>query len=118
MCLLEPFQRGVCAMSLATDPSRIVARQPIMDRRQKLYGYELLFRGGMNEYFDGDDGDLASLDVADNLFTSGPAVLTAGHLAFINCTRGFLLKDYATLLPKERTAIEVLETIEPDAEVI
>lgn len=105
-------------MRKATDSNRIVARQPIVNRRQQLYGYELLFRAGVTEYFDGDDGDAASRDVADNLFTSGPEVLTAGHMAFINCTRGFLVQDYASLLPKERTALEVLESIEPDREVI
>jgi c-di-GMP-related signal transduction protein len=98
--------------------SRIVARQPIVDRRQRIYGYELLFRAGIAEFFSDDNGDVASRDVADNLFTSGPAVLTGGHLAFINCTRDFLLHEYATLLPKEQTAIEVLETIEPDSETL
>jgi c-di-GMP-related signal transduction protein len=96
----------------------MVARQPIVDRKQQLYAYELLFRGGTANFFDAYDGEAASRDVADNLFTSGPQVLTGGHLAFINCTREFLVNDYATLLPKQQTAIEVLETVEPDEEVV
>lgn len=100
-------------------PTRLIARQPILNRNQHLWAYELLFRDGVENYFRSDeDGDAASRDVADNLLTSGPGLLTAGYLAFINCTRDFLVKDYATLLPKQQTAIEVIETIEPDDEVI
>ena len=105
-------------MSQEREPTRFVARQPILDEQERVYGYELLFRGGLDNFFSAKDGDTATRDVLDNLFTSGTALLTSGHRAFINCTRQFLVNDYATLLPKDQAAIEVLENIEPDDEVV
>ncbi|HEY6291062.1 MAG TPA: HDOD domain-containing protein [Terriglobia bacterium] len=105
-------------MSLEKEATRIVARQPILDDKERVYGYELLFRGGVDNFFSATDGDAATRDVVENLFTSGTGVLTAGHRAFINCTRQFLINDYATLLPKEQAAIEVLENIEADDDVV
>ena len=39
-------------------------------------------------------------------------------VAFLNCTREFLVRDYAALLPKDRVVIEVLETVRIDDELI
>ncbi|MGC2269951.1 MAG: HDOD domain-containing protein, partial [Candidatus Acidiferrales bacterium] len=37
---------------------------------------------------------------------------------FINCTRDFLVRDFATMLPKDRVVLEMLETIDIDDEVL
>ncbi|HDI78267.1 MAG TPA: signal transduction protein, partial [Desulfobacteraceae bacterium] len=37
-----------------------VARQPIFSRKKELYGYELLFREGISNYFPDIDGDIAT----------------------------------------------------------
>jgi EAL and modified HD-GYP domain-containing signal transduction protein len=99
-------------------PTRFVARQPIFDRREQVYGYELLFRSGLENRYTASDGDAAARDVADSILTIGAKTLTAGRKAFLNCTRHFLVNEYATLLSKEETVIEILETVEPDAEVL
>jgi EAL and modified HD-GYP domain-containing signal transduction protein len=99
-------------------PTRFIARQPIFDRRERVYGYELLFRSGLENRYTASDGDAAVSDVVDNFLNAGARTLTAGRKAFINCTRQFLVKEYATLLPKEEAVIEILETIEPDPEVV
>jgi len=104
--------------SAAPGPTRFIARQPIFDRQERVYGYELLFRSGLENRYTAEDGDAAACDVADNFLNAGAKTLTAGRKAFINCTRQFLVNEYATLLPKEETVIEILETIEPDAEVL
>ena len=98
--------------------TRFIARQPIFDPSEQVYGYELLFRSGPENRYNAEDGDAATLDVVDNFLTTSARTLTAGRKAFINCTRQFLVKDYATLLPKEQVIIEILEPIEPDAEVL
>jgi hypothetical protein len=36
------------------DHMRFVARQPIFDRSEKVFGYELLFRNGLEQAFHGD----------------------------------------------------------------
>jgi EAL and modified HD-GYP domain-containing signal transduction protein len=103
---------------VAPRPTRFVARQPIFDRRESVYGYELLFRSGRENRYTADDGDAAARDVADNFLNAGARRLTGGRKAFINCTRQFLVNEYATLFPQEETVLEILETIEPDAEVL
>ncbi len=96
-----------------------VARQPILDRRKKVFGYELLFRSGPENLFSFADADLASSRLMDEgLNVIGLDSLTYGRPAFINMTRKLLVADYASLLPHDRTVLEVLETVEPDAEVI
>jgi c-di-GMP-related signal transduction protein len=104
--------------SFATSPTRFIARQPIFDREEKVYGYELLFRSGLENLYTAKDGDAAARDVADNFLNADARILTAGQKAFINATRQFLIDEYATLLPKDKTVIEILETIEPDEEVL
>lgn len=96
-----------------------IARQPIFDAAQKVYAYELLFRSGLHNYFDCDDVDHASTSVIANSFLLfGIDEMTGGRRAFLNCTRKVLVEDLATSLPKQHAVIEVLETVEPDAEVI
>ncbi len=97
-----------------------VGRQPILNMQQKTYGYELLFRDGVENAFDTSiDADYASLSVIDNTVGQlGMQQITGGRKAFINFTRRLLLDDFGHLLPKEHVVIEILETIEPDAVVV
>lgn len=99
-------------------PTRFIARQPIFNRQENVYGYELLFRSGLVNRYTAEDPDAAVRDVADNYLNADARTLTAGRKAFINCTREFLVGEYATLLPKQEVVIEILETIEPDVEVL
>ncbi len=51
-----------------------VARQPIFDVNQNVYGYELLYRSGIVNEYEGTDGSQASLSVIRNAFLMlGPA---------------------------------------------
>lgn len=93
---------------------RCVARQPILTAQEKVFGYELLFRDGVDDYMNGSNSDAASRNTLDTSLLVGLNVLCDGRKAFINCTRDVLLKDYITLLPPEQTAVEVLEDVPPD----
>lgn len=96
-----------------------IARQPIFDARQHVFGYELLFRSGAANQFAEGDGDRASVHlIANTLSVFGLNLLTAGKKAFVNFTRDVLLEDHAYLLPPGRTVVEVLETVAPDDRVI
>ncbi len=107
------------ATTVLAPHQRYVARQPILDRHQAIIGYELLFRSGMENFFAHGDGDEASTHVIhDSLAVIGFNTLVGDKKAFINITRGLLLQEVFALLPHERTVIELLETIEPDPEVI
>lgn len=101
------------------DPSnRYVARQPILTRDEQVFGYELLFRDGVENCFRGVDLNAAARTTVDNSMLIGFDVLCGGRRAFINCTREVLLKDYITLLPSGLTVVEVLEDVEPDDLII
>jgi c-di-GMP-related signal transduction protein len=96
-----------------------MARQPIFDRRQRVVAYELLFRSGLENVFTASDGDLAtSRVISDSFLVFDTQATTRGKRAFINFTREFLLGPYAGFLPKQWLAIEILEDVEPDAEVV
>ena len=96
---------------------RYVARQPILDLRGRVHGYELLFRTGPEVVFSAD-GDLATRTMLDNTVIFGLEKLTAGMPAFVNCTREALTGELVKVLPPSMTVLEILETLEPTPDLI
>jgi c-di-GMP-related signal transduction protein len=96
---------------------RFIARQPIFTTGQDVLGYEILFRAGPENYFTGDSGGV-SANVVDNVLLFGIERVASGRLAFLNCPRDFLLRDYLTFLPPDRVVREILETVSPDQEIL
>jgi len=96
---------------------RYVARQPILDRHGRVYGYELLFRSGRVAEYCGE-GDLATRTMLDNSMMFGMTKLTGGPPAFVNCTLESLTESLVEVLPPAMTVLEVLETLEPTAELV
>ena len=94
--------------------TRFVARQTIVTREETVFGYELLFRDGVENFFKHSDPDEASRSTLSTTSLVGLNVLCDGRRAFINCTRDILLKDYITLLPPGQTVVEILETVPAD----
>lgn len=84
---------------------------------QNVFGYELLFRNGLEDYFHADP-EFASRSTLDSSLLFGLNTLCDGRRAFLNCTREVLLKDLVTLLPANQTVVEILETVEPGDRVI
>jgi c-di-GMP-related signal transduction protein len=97
---------------------KFIARQPVFNHSRVVSGYELLFRSGPENFFSSDRPDQAAAATADNLLLIGIDRLTQGRRAFINCTREFLVREFATILPKDLVVFEILETIVPDDELI
>jgi EAL and modified HD-GYP domain-containing signal transduction protein len=96
-----------------------IARQPIFDAQRRVYGYELLFRSGLDNVFRHPDPNQATSKVlTDSFFLLGMPILTGGKRAFINITRDILLKEYLFLVPKDLVVAEILETVTPDPDVI
>ena len=96
-----------------------IARQPIFDAQRNVYGYELLFRSGLENVFRHSDPNQATSKVmVDSFFLFNLNDLTGGKRAFINVPREILLKEYMFFLPKEQVVVELLETVEPDPEVL
>ena len=94
--------------------TQFVARQPILTADEKVFGYELLFRDGVEDFFQHTDADTASRSTLNTAMLLGLDVLCDGRRAFVNCTRDVLLKDYITLLPSAQPVIEILETVLAD----
>ena len=97
----------------------LVARQPIFDAQLQVCAYELLFRSSLKNSFDGSEGNTATSKVISAVFGSADSErLLAGKRAFLNFPRTLLVEDAASVLPPRSTVIEVLETVEPDSEVM
>lgn len=96
-----------------------LARQPIFDIHQNVFGYELLHRSSRSGGYNAADGDLASMQLIGNtLMSFGPDKVLNGRVGLINFTRELLVSGYAHLLPADSFIVEVLESVEPDTEVI
>jgi len=93
-----------------------VARQPIFDRDQHVFGYEMLFRSSLRNVYDGEDPSRSGSSVILNSFFSTMSVedVLDHKRAFLNFDRQLLLDQTALLLPKDRVVIEVLENVPPD----
>ena len=96
---------------------RPVPRQPIVDRDEKVLGYELLYRDDMGNTFHGGDPDAASRSPLNRSLLLGLDVLCDGRRAFLNCMRETLMGGLVTLLPSHSTVIEIIKTVPVDAEV-
>jgi EAL and modified HD-GYP domain-containing signal transduction protein len=97
--------------------NRFLARQPILNGRCEIYAFEVLFRTGWENSFQGDS-DASTQQMLDNCLLMGIESIANNHLAFVNCTRESLIQGLVTILPPKTTVLEILETVEPDAELI
>ena len=105
------------AVSSPHRQARFLARQPILDAQQNIVAYELLFRAGWDNVYSGEDDD-STRQMLDNILVVGAQGLSSNTLAFVNCTRESLVGHLVTVLPPSHTVLEILETVEPDEEVI
>lgn len=96
-----------------------VARQPILDRSNNTYGYELLFRNNFNRNTASLNNDLATADVLVNSFLNFDLDDLTNHTYyFINFTENLLLNHIPENFPPSKLVIEILETIYPSEEII
>ncbi|MEG0091923.1 MAG: EAL domain-containing protein [Oscillospiraceae bacterium] len=97
-----------------------IARQPIFDKNEKLYAYELLYRDGAKGNFaQVTDGSFATSSlVSDALTVFGMSTLTDSKPAFINFTKQLVMEDFALVLQPQEVVIELLEDIQVDAALV
>ncbi len=97
-----------------------VARQPIFDARQKVVGYELLYRAdGSTDVASGASAaTMSSSVIVDGVLGLGLNNLTDGKTAFINLSEEMILQGAAELLDPQQVVIELLETVQPSGPVI
>lgn len=96
-----------------------VARQPVFTTEKKIFGYELLFRLGLENAFPDIDGDAATSGVLSNTFFSFDLKVILGDKpGLVNFTQQLILQKTPLLFPKQHIIVEVLEDIEPSDEII
>jgi EAL and modified HD-GYP domain-containing signal transduction protein len=111
---LKPSEAGEQELSGAL---RYVARQPILDLRGRVHGYELLFRDRPEELFRASQ-DQATRTMLDNTVIFGLEKLTGGQPAFLRCTAESLTERLVDVLPASMTVLEVREAAEPTQNLI
>lgn len=109
--LLAASMSSVADTSVGEAGVRYVARQPILDVRGRIRGYELLFRNAPTGSFAGN-GDQATRMILDDLVMFDVQQFTGGTPAFINCTQDSLMGGLVAVATPETTVLEILETID------
>lgn len=98
----------------AKKTSPCVARQPILTKDEKVFGYELLFRESLEEHRFTSDAQNATSYIIDTLNVMGLDVVCDGRTAFINCTREMLVNESIFLLPADKVVVEIQPDGQPD----
>jgi c-di-GMP phosphodiesterase len=97
-----------------------IGRQPIMDLKQQIIGYELFFRHSADAQTATieDDFKACSNVLVNTIGGIDMQWLLGDKLAFINVNDEMLKSDLLELMPAKRTVLEVLRSIEPSDETV
>ena len=96
-----------------------LGRQPIIDRRQRLVAYELLYRSGREAEVHVRDGAAATAEVIRRAFKRIGIETVLGECAgFINVDAEMLFSKHIDALPTDRVVLELLETVVIDDEIV
>jgi EAL and modified HD-GYP domain-containing signal transduction protein len=102
-----------------------LGRQPVLDRNQALYGYELLFRGAAPGANEAGIGGAAPGSAATGLSATASVIAHAAQLGlaraigdatcFLNVDAEVLASDIFAFLPRERTVLEIVSSVKASA---
>ena len=96
---------------------RYVARQPILDQRSKVHGYELLLWNGRDPVpCEGSDPALHTM--LDDSVIFGLEEMACGLPAFVNCSLELLSEEWLQVLPPKLTVLELQADVEPTASLL
>ena len=94
-----------------------IARQPIFDKKMKVYAYELLFRSGPENIFQANPLAAQSV-IADATTVYGWENLLGTAKAFVNVDEKALLAEAPRLLDPGRVVLEILESVSQSEDVL
>lgn len=97
-----------------------MARQPIFDTENHVYGYELLYRSnGKQNAYNGVNGDESTADVVTNAFFGlNINDIIGGSRAFINFTSNLLKRGVPKMISPDLVVVEVLENLMMDEQLL
>lgn len=95
-----------------------LARQPILNRSQRLVAYELLFRNADTDRADVTDDAAATASVIAHASELGMAHVVGDQMAFVNVDTVGLMSDFIRFLPHDKVILEILETVQATPAVV
>lgn len=96
------------------DTSQVfLARQPIFRPNMKVFGYELLFRSGLQNFCSAAIDSMAATSnvISNSQYLLGLQKVTGGKRAFINFPQGMLNRHTPFLFSARSTVVEILEDV-------
>ena len=93
--------------------SIFVARQPVFHPDETIWGYELLFRSGEENFANITDENQATSSVIADGLAMAMEGMDGDSRILINFPEQMLIDDTGFALPKENCIIEVLEGVKP-----
>jgi EAL and modified HD-GYP domain-containing signal transduction protein len=95
-----------------------LARQPMLDRNQALFAYELLFRNTPANSAELDTDLAATAGVLAHVAQLGLPRAVGDATAFLNVDTEVLMSDIFAFLPRERTVLELVGSVEATEPVL
>jgi EAL and modified HD-GYP domain-containing signal transduction protein len=130
----ESEMTDTASLDQANYPLRVrnfyLGRQPVLDRNQALFGYELLFRSSATPAAElasaanpavpaaGTSGLSATAAVIAHAAQLGLARAIGDATCFLNVDAEVLASDIFAFLPRERTVLELVSSVEADDAVL
>src|SRR5471032_1233339 len=95
-----------------------LGRQPILDRNQALFGYELLFRNAPVGPANVGNDLTATAAVIAHASQLGMEKVIGDALGFVNVDADVIMSDIFSFLPREKVVLEIIETMQPTPPVL
>ena len=96
-----------------------IARQPILNAHQKLFAYELLYRGAHDYVLSNVSGNRATTNLLSSAFLTKDIEEISSHRpCFINFTQELIEKKIPASFPESLLVIEILEDVKPTERVL
>lgn len=97
-----------------------IGRQPILDAKQQIIAYELLFRSGIDAHdaVIQDNLQACARVLVNTMSDMGTQWLLGDKLAFVNVSEELLHSEFLELLPPQRMVLELMDTVKPTTQVV
>lgn len=95
-----------------------LARQPVLNKKQQLCGYELLFRSAATGPANVVDDLMATSAVISHVVNLGIEKVLQEHTGFLNVDANMLLSDVLEFIPPKQIVLEILEHVKPTSALL
>src|SRR5471032_1526740 len=118
----EELMIDISSNDISPKPLRVrefyLGRQPILDRNQALFGYELLFRNAPVGPANITSDLSATATVIAHASQLGMEKVIGDALGFVNVDADVIMSDIFSFLPREKVVLEIIETMQPTPPVL